>query len=555
MDRTEPRLNRGFLRRPDGSVEVLHQVPQNTPGEAVILADVGGPITFLGANVLDMVFDSLDDVFARVTQAQEWVAANCDPIPSDEGTDRMHEAVDALQAANQTKLTAGQMLDEVWRFCWERFGLVPYPELINDSSQRSRLIVPASLGRPRVEPPLWFLELYGLVRKTSEISKAIAPSIAPAFLHDNRTGLGRISSSQISQCLFEACIAPKEEWDQTAKGFPCYRSRHGETEITYTLRPDVVDPKNIAAEVEAMRQIRNEITVRDWDVLVAMMAQVLSEGRPDASAYIRADTILDYRHLERKTGKDGYSAGHHTDDRVAVADSVRRLSYLRVATETLKIREYGPNKSIRSTMVDWNEKILTLEGDAVRRDDDTTLAWRYSFGRWFTTFLRKPNRFIAYMFERPLAYNPYTQQWTKQLAYYLTLEMRKNADNGQALARCAGELLNGAKIPTDERFPNRAKDRLEGAIRDLIKDGLFRVEHNGQLLDSSSDDIDDWTAADPARLPARKWFGAYRKQGIVFRADPETEERYDREIRRRAASSRKARATPRATTLDSEAQT
>jgi len=461
------------------------------------------------------------------TRNDAWLAAHADPITTDE----------FRSLFKQLKLAVPDIPHDPSKADDDHLLL------LSRSLWKEHRVMLASNNRfyrVRSEPPSWLMGLLGLVddqRQAESQTLAKRPprrSIAPAFMLGGRKGIGRISSSQISDALFEACIAPKSEWDATAKhGWPRYCSRHGNTEIAFTLRPEVADLKNIAAQRAMMEQFRDELSVRDWDSIAALMAQVLTEGRPDASAFVYADTILDYRLVKRKRDENKHSAGHQHNMRVEVADSIQRLSHLYVTTETLKVRRLTSRGKVEYDTVDWNEKVLHLQGNATRRDDDAELAWQYNFGQWFTTFLEKPNRFVAYILQRALSYHPTKQQWAKQLAHYLTLEIRKNADNGRELRRTVGELLDKAGIPDEPRYPNKAKDRLEGAVRILVKDGIFRIEHNGQLLDAGSPEIDTWTATSQ-KLPARNWLAAFKRETMVFRADPETEKHYDDEIRRAA---------------------
>lgn len=85
-------------------------------------------------------------------------------------------------------------------------------------------IIPASGGlfyRPRTEPLPWFAEIIGLADTDGVAKRLPRRSIAPAFVLGANKDVGHISSSQISEALFEACIAPKEAWSATTKsGWP-----------------------------------------------------------------------------------------------------------------------------------------------------------------------------------------------------------------------------------------------------------------------------------------------------------------------------------------------
>jgi len=468
--------------------------------------------------------EDLDVLFAR---HDAWLEANADRLTLDELVASLQQSQDGVpdMPPDPANVTDND-IRSLYRLLWEKHRII---------------FGSNSYYRVRVEPPRWLKELLGLI--DGEPSKRPPRrSIAPAFTLAGRAQVGRISSSQVSDAIFEAFIAPKDKWETSAKGWPQYCYTRNNTRIFIRVRPEVVDPKNSAAERAAMEQIRDELSVRDWDSLTALMAQVLRDGKPDASSFVYADTLLDYRQVKRKKrdGHKGRNAGHQQNMRFEQAASIYRLAHIYAVTETLKIRRLTEKgKGVEYDAVDWNEKIVQLRGGHTRRADDAELSWEYHLGPWFTTFLEKPNRFVAYIWQKVLQYHPTKEQWTKQLAHYLTLELRKNADNGRELRRTVGELLDKAGIPVSERFPNRAKDRLDQALRDVVKDGLFRIEHEGVTLDAAASEIDTWTLPG-TKLPPRNWLEAYKKEVVVFRADPETEMHYDSEIRRSKGSAQKA---------------
>ena len=454
----------------------------------------------------------------RREEIDAWIAANTDRVAPDVWRGVLDERFQAEPGMHGHATVFGG-LKALHRTIWGRYGLLAVGYSLD-------------FGKPRLEVPLWLLEACELIEPRAPVVRRQSRlPIAPAFRAAGREGLGQISSSQISDGLFRACVAPKSEWDRTSTGFPCYRYRYKQTEIAFTLRPEVPDRRDLADEIRQMELIRDDLSVSDWDTVVAMMAQVLREGQQDASASIGLGDILGYRQLQRQRDKEGYAAGYGKKPRQAVAASVRRLSYLWISTETVPylVRE---GRRVDTKPLRINEKVMSITKDAEELNEDATVAWQYSFGDWFKTFLSPPNRYIAYQWQKVLAYNPYKQQWAKQLAYYLTIEIRTNANHGIELRRTAGELLNGAKIAMDLRYPDKARDRLEEAIRQVVADGLFRLSDNGTWLSGPSEALHAWHVIDVAKLPARGWFSAYCKQLVTFRADEELEGLYNKEIRR-----------------------
>jgi len=416
-----------------------------------------------------------------IERSDAWLQANGEPITNDDYLDvtRRIQPLVSRPSGNtsQTDHTTGTDDDvhRLYRALWTE------GQVLQGSDRR--------FYRIRSALPPWLQAYHHLTdaagAPSSPSSPAMAarprlPTIVPAFLHAGRDGVGRISSSQVNLAIYTACVAPKSEWEETSKGFPRYTFRVPSGDIAITLSPDVAVRKDLPQQVATMYQLRDELSVEDWDVMTALMAQVLAEGRPDASAFVTADAVLDNRKVERKKS-GGYSSGHHPKMRTKIAESINRLAHLRVRTETLQIRELAPDGTVRWVPADWNERVLQIQGDWTRGDTGAVLGWRYNFGASFTTFLARPNRYVGYLLQETLALHVSKQQTAKQLAHYLALHLRIDARNGRGLDRRLGELLDGAKIAADPQRQQRTIDRLEGALRDLIKAGLIRIEWNGRV--------------------------------------------------------------------------
>jgi len=121
--------------------------------------------------------------------------------------------------------------------------------------------------------------------------------------------------------------------------------------------------------------------------------------------------------------------------------------------------------------------------------------------------------------------------------------MRRNADNGRELHRPVSWFIKGARIPCDPRYALKVKDRLEGGLRQITKDGLTRIVQDDQVIDASSPALDHWRPKGAENLTGREWLGAYLKLDVGIRCDADTEDMYDVEIRKRKATvlERKAR--------------
>jgi len=441
---------------------------------------------------------------------EAWIKDNIELVPYSTWAGVLEEDFrNEQELARDGSIVAGVLA--LHRVVWEKFGLLA-------------TLGSFQFGRPRSEPEQWLLEACGLIDARIVVKRRPPPiAVANAFLARGVADLGQVSASQISEGLFTALIAPPEAWTTTDRGFPRYNFDYNGITVGYIVRPDIIARHTLAEDIEQMQRLLEGHSIADWDVAFMLMNQTFADEQDDGTAYIAARHMLDYRGLPRKRGKDGHSAGHQQKSLASVALSMRLLSHIWVDPGGMPMRSADPYT--------LNHKMLTILDDIEQRDggETQTLAWHYSLGDWFKTFREKPNRYIALQWRHLLRYDSLHDRWVKQLAYYLSMELRKNARHGMELRRSVDTLLRGAQIPVDERFPMRARDRLEGAIRTIVGDKLFQVHHANAWLSGSSPELDAWTAGDG--LPARTWFGTYRRRVITFRADAVIEGIYANEIR------------------------
>ncbi len=485
---------------------------------------------------------SVDADYARM-----WLGSVAGPKPQDENglqmlvgwlvlhADRLPDAT-LLEIYNGFPLgdesdTEGQatMQDDMRRYAWDTHHALYAPPAMDP------LVTDMALGgayyRPRDEPAPYVLDAYGLGTKPAR--KKSDPA-TPAYTYtdiEGQEGHGRITTDQVTFAVLAALTAPKDEWGVSTTGWPIHRSAHGAARIGIMLRPEMGSRTHKDAQRDEMNMLRDELNVSHFDTVAALIEQVMADGRPDRMAYFSADAMLDYQGRKKKIGKDGFSTGHQANLQNAVADAVYAAAHLHITVEGLPIREEDGKGGTRQTTINLNEKLLTIQGDITRPEDDEPLAWKYRLGQWFDTFTDPINRMVGYQTRKALSYHPVKEQWVKQLAHYLALEFRRNASKGRTLNRTAGVLLDGANITVDPRYPAKAKDRLEDALRRMVRDGLCRLEYKGRVLDGASPDLDAWTIAG-ADLPPRNWIGEYRKRVVTLYAPLDIQQRYDTEIRR-----------------------
>lgn len=355
------------------------------------------------------------------------------------------------------------------------------------------------------------------------------PIVSPAFRHDGREGLGRISSSQISQGIFAACIAQKDTWGKTAKGFPRYTHIVQSGEIEITLRPEVEskDEKKLAVQIGEMEAIRDELSISDWDMACILMEQALTENGGHGTAYISDADACDYRKLE-KNRKEGFAAGHHPDNRKRASDAINRLVHLWIRTDTLQVGQIDDRGKLGSVTLNLRERFVSIRQTLNRQDTEATIGWYYEFGRSFTTFLQPPNRFIAYLLQGTIALKS-TQGSAKRVAHYIALRLKVDARNGAVYDITMGRLVEAAHLPYDEARIQRTIDQNEDTLRMCVREGLFRIKtQDGDILHSGSQPamLAAWTLRDP-NLKGRKLLRHWKGQKLLILAEPDIERRYD----------------------------
>jgi len=394
---------------------------------------------------------------------------------------------------------------------WWFTKIGPYPDREDstgegeDGRTRSRKSVPSGAVPP-----------FGLSLHT-------VPPISPAFTLENGASVGRISSSQVSQAQFRACVAPKSEWSTTAKGYP---------KLTFTVSSGLIDiqikpefPSGDVREIKEMEAIRDELSINDWEAMVMLQAQAMRERRPNGGAFIRDIDACDYQGLTKNvSGKS--TSGHYSKNRKRFQDSMRRWAHLYVVTDTLQVSEIDAKGVKRAVVMEWREKALKINGNIARRDTDTILGWDYELGKTFTTFVTKPNAYIAILMQKVIELSG-SYESVKLLVNYLTIHFRANTKTGRGLERTMGEILHGACLPADPRRQRRTIDATERTIRTAVEKGFIRLQDGDRLWDADSANLHEWTAV-PHDLKGKRLFEAWKEQKVTFRAVVAIEHEYDR---------------------------
>src|SRR5262249_34498437 len=160
------------------------------------------------------------------------------------------------------------------------------------------------------------------------------------------------------------------------------------------------------------------------DVLMAMIAHLITHPSADGSAWFFADKFLDDRGLMPITKKDTPDgrerrAGHREEVLAEVARSVGRIGNIWIIISqhidtNERIRGQGqkdgttgkakrpPRKRIEYThrglliSIDetWSQRELDMQ------DQGQIIGWKIRAGSWLKTFLEAPNRQVAYLCQK-----------------------------------------------------------------------------------------------------------------------------------------------------------
>ena len=456
-----------------------------------------------------------ENAYAVRAKVFGWVIANAHAVKPEAWFDVVRDEFSLANniAANKSDKEAGLLFQQR---VWHRFGLLPTGDFL-------------SFARPRRTPPLWLLEALGL-----DTMYHRGVSLKNAFIANGKEGYGRISSSQVVQGLMLCLFSDKTKWTVSAKGWPRFVYAFNQQEIAYTLKPEVA-PTDEGEETEQLKRVmfdvRDRLSSADYDIATILMAQTLRESQHGmGQGYISADHILQYRDIEKKR-VDGKTRGHQQSNLDRVARSMKHLSYLHVSTNTL-LKAGGTRHRGREAL-SIDSKFLSVRGDISTQEDGRVLAWDYQLGTWFGHFMEDAHQYIALENRQAVLYDPAHEPWPKQLAHYLTLEMRKNASNGQELGRYIATLMDGACIPESPQ-PIRVIDKIDEGIRRIVLDGLFRIKDGDEWLDNSTQEMRErvrvWSCG--RDLPARGRMEALKGRKIVLRAEPFVEQEYTREVRK-----------------------
>ena len=353
--------------------------------------------------------------------------------------------------------------------------------------------------------------------------RPIPPNVSDIFA----TGNALVPTNQVFQDVLGSihnAASGAKRWHFPPNSPPFYSN---ETQSGSTIIEIMRDEKEILddrATESLWAQVR-EFTDLDGDTALCMIAQLikgpLDENR---STWFFAGNMLDYRGIQPimkadEPGGKKRRAGHRQEDLQGIAQSVARVSNMWLTIERFiheetpkgkkakgKRREYTHKGRFIPIDEIWYQQELPSGDSAIERHRAPRMAigWRIRSGEWLNTFLSKQNRYVAYLCQQALKYDPYREQWEKRLARYFFFHIRMNAASGGIFNREIGKMIDELSLPTEEDRPQRTKDRFEKAMNRLVQDGQ----------------IDGWEYKEKIEYKARGWVKTWLQTRITVYVAP-----------------------------------
>lgn len=288
--------------------------------------------------------------------------------------------------------------------------------------------------------------------------------------------------------------------------------RRGKGSVHVTVRPP---DGALTADADALARLWEQVrALDDWtsDALLVCLAHWASRGEaPDTPVWITAAAILDARGIQRKRYRKelgDWQHGHRTEDRMKAGRALAQLDSLWLEIVNLEVIPAGKRrKPRRITVTSRALAMLDVMSQADLEGAAVFLAARVMPGEWAAKYWELGLRQTGLLASKVLGYDPYREQTEKRLGKYLAFQFRFNASKSDSLIRRdVATLLENAGLDTDQRNPQRTRDRLERALDRLAADGILKGW--GYVLDAGA-------------LPARRWLPHWL--ALSVRIDPPDE--------------------------------
>lgn len=309
------------------------------------------------------------------------------------------------------------------------------------------------------------------------------------------------------------------QWQQSKDHAPFFRYEKpkGTAIVEYRTgeKNEIFDDKTTASLWRQVKQFSDS----DADVVLALFAHLIRPSENDGTTWFMASQYLDYRGVKPRMQADtlgGHKrrAGHRQEDIKAVGDSIGRIENIWITLSQWIDQTASGKKKRKRTEYTHKGRLLMVEEAYTQRelpegdkdgDPGMEIGWRIRPGSWLRTFLENPNRQVANLCQKSLQYNPEKEQWEKRLSRYFMFHGHINTHGGGGtFNREIGKLLQETSLETNERFPQRTRDRFEKTMNTLVADKI----------------IQEWEYAENVSLPPRGWLPTWLEQMVTIHIAP-----------------------------------
>lgn len=222
-----------------------------------------------------------------------------------------------------------------------------------------------------------------------------------------------------------------------------------------------------STQLPAIRAEAARLSAVHEDVLDLLISNA-EHNKPDENGLftIEIDAILNARGTKKKT-KDNYSAGHHTEARIAVVKTIRDLDRLFVATAPIKER----HRRVRNwDRVMWVSRYTTLDShdsnDPDLVDPRSVVAVQYGFGTWIRNAvpIQAPRALLALDAQR--------EGTAKDVGRYF-IQRAHEMDGHNRVTRPVRQIFRELDLRPEPLNPQRSRNRLENALRKLVEENII----------------------------------------------------------------------------------
>jgi hypothetical protein len=266
-----------------------------------------------------------------------------------------------------------------------------------------------------------------------------------------------------------------------------------------------------------MRENRTFPQPRMLDILDALSIMATMRDRDKyASEWstITAEMILDECGIKRRGVRKGgksYKGCHRREDLEYVSRCVQALGLLQVSMDNVRLLDRSAHRRSKYKYVTRKQRSPFFHiNETFNKDGSFPVEWTFTLGEAAREFVDQSQ--FTYLGRPALKYDSYRERSEKTIAYFLA--MKHAIAHGKPAKIKVRDIVAQCGIPLDRERPQRVRDRVERALRRLIKDKViraFRYTHGDKWpprdwLDQYLDAVVEvtLTADNPLALTAEK---------------------------------------------------